>query len=194
MSRVSRWAACLLVVGACSAVVAVPAAAAKRERVTGGHTTIAASSAIVKFIAFLRSQGITVTAISPAKLSQGSLTMPIVTGSMSTPGMQGTMGTAGGLQFKKGNRVLRVRAYRLSHKGGAATLSALVSGRRVTMRRIVVARMVSPQTSMSGSNGTMAGGLKITATWAHLINQLIGKHVLSAGADLGHLSAKMKMA
>lgn len=193
MSRVPRMTAWTLAVVTCSLAIAAPAQA-KSHRVIGGHTTIAASSQIVRFIAFLRSQGIHVTAIAPAKLAKGSLTLPVVSGSMTTPGMNGVMATRGGLQFKKGNRILRVRDYTLSHKGGVATLSALVSGKRVSLRRIVVARMVAVHARVSGKTGTMTGGLKVTATWARLINQLVGKHVLSPGADLGDMSMKVKVA
>ncbi|MBV9193677.1 MAG: hypothetical protein JO168_05985 [Solirubrobacterales bacterium] len=98
------------------------------------------------------------------------------------------------MQFKKGNRVLRVRDYRVSHQAGGVTLSALVSGRRVSLGRIVVARMVAPEVKTSSKTGTMTGGLKISAAWAHVINQLLGQHLLSGGADLGDLSAKVKMA
>jgi hypothetical protein len=180
--------------GLCSVVIAAPADATKSGRVIGGHTTITASSDITKLVAFLRAQGITVTALGPATLANGSLTMPMVSGSMSAPSMHGVMDADGGVQFKKGDRVLHVRQYVLSHQGGDASLSALVSGRRVSQRRIVIARMVAPRVNMSADTGTMTGGLELTAAWADLINQLLDKHVLSAGADLGDLSATVRVA
>ncbi len=73
MAKVWRRAGGVLAVGLCSIAFVAPAQAAKTHRVKGGHATIAASPAIVHFIAFLRSQGITVTAIAPAKLAHGSL-------------------------------------------------------------------------------------------------------------------------
>src|SRR5689334_11916577 len=191
MTKVWRRAGSVLAVCLCSIAFVAPAQAAKSHRVTGGHTTIGASSAIVHFIAFLRSQGITVTAISPAKFAHGSLTLPIVGGSMTLPSMHGVMTTSGGLKFKKGKRVLRVRDYRVSHKRGGATLSAVVSSTRLSPRRVVIAHMASMKTHMSGKTGTMSGGLAITATWASLVNQLIGKKVLKAGDDLGDMSAKV---
>ncbi len=113
---------------------------------------------------------------------------------MSLPRMHGVMRTSGGLKFHKGKRVLRIRDYTISHQGGGATLSALVASTRLSPRRIVVARMASMKTHMSGKTGTMAGGLTITGTWARLVNTLIGKKVLKAGDDLGDMSAKVKMA
>jgi hypothetical protein len=82
----------------------------------------------------------------------------------------------------------------LSHQAGGATVSSLISGQRVSQRRIVIARMLSPKVNMSGKTGAMKGGLTVTAASAHLINQLLGKHVLSAGADLGDLSASVTVA
>jgi hypothetical protein len=183
----------MLAVGCCSFVIAAPAQA-KSHRVTGGHSTVTTSSAVANLVAFLRAHGIRVTAIKPAKFTHGSLTLPIVSGSMTIPNMRGVMNFKGGLQFTKGNRVLRIRSYRLSHEGGRATLSALVSGRRVPLHRIVLERMVGTKVKMTGKTGTMNGGLKITPTWARLINQLLGKHVLSPGADVGDLFAKVHMA
>jgi hypothetical protein len=194
MSRVSKTAVWAVAVGFCSVVIAAPADATKSDPVIGGHTTITASPDITKLVDFLRAQGITVTAIGPATLANGSLTMPMVSGSMSVPSMHGVMDAEGGLQFKKGDRVLHVGQYILSHQGGDATLSALVSGRRVSQRRIVIARMVAPTVNMSDNTGTMTGGIELTAAWADLINQLLDKHVLSAGADLGDLSATVTVA
>lgn len=193
MSRGSKAAASAVAAGLSSLVI-VAAAQASSQRVTGGHATVTTSSAISHFIAFLRSQGITVTAIAPATFANGSLTTPIVNGHMTVPGLHGVMDTSGGLRFKKGNRILRVRDYHVSHQGDGAALSALVASTRVSPRRLVLARMAAMSTHVSGKTGTMSGGLAITAAWAQLIDGLIGKHLLKAGDDLGDLSATVKMA
>jgi hypothetical protein len=64
----------------------------------------------------------------------------------------------------------------------------------VNGHRIVLATMVGTKTHMSGNTGTMSGGLKLSAAWAHLINRLVGMQVVHPGEDLGDLSATMKMA
>ena len=193
MSEARRRAAWTLAVGLSWLIFAAPAQA-RLDRITGGQQTVAPSSAIANLVAFLRAHGVTVTAIAPANSLHGSLNMPIVGGNMTVPNLQGVMECKGGLQFKKGSRVLRVRAYRLSHQHGSATLSALVSGKRVSLHRIALAHMVVTKTNTSGKNGTMTGDLKITATWAHLIDRLLGKQVLKPGADLGDLSASIHFA
>ncbi len=70
----------------------------------------------------------------------------------------------------------------------------VVAGRRVSQRRIVIARLVAVTASMQGKTGTMTGDFKLTATWAGLINQLAGKHMLSAGGNVGDLSATVTVA
>ncbi len=185
MSRMSKAAGCALAVGVCALAIAAPAEA-KTERVTGGHATVTPSAQITLF---LRSRGITVTPIGPVKVGNGSLTMPMVSGQLTTPSMNGTMKAKGGLQYSNGNKRLRVRDYELSHTGGVGRLTAIVNG-----KRIVLATMAAMKTKMSGNTGTMSGGLRLTPAWAHLINHLVGKRVVHAGEDLGDLTATVRMA
>lgn len=193
MSRAWKPAGFALAVALCSWVIAA-SAQAKGDPVTGGHATVTASSALSNFIAFLRSQGVTVTTIGPAKLTDNSLTLPVVGGKMTVPEMSGEMSTAGGLRFQDGARVLKVRDYTISHHGHKTTLTALVSSTRLSPRRIVVSHMDEVDTAMSGRTGTMTGGLEITGTWADLINRLTDKHLLKAGEDLGDMSATVHIA
>ena len=134
----------------------------------------------MQIAAFLHSRGITVTPIGPAKISSGAMTMPMVGGTVSVPTMGGTMDAHGGLQYQNGSKVVRVRSYVLIHKGGKATLSAIVNG-----HRIVIATMSAPKVTMTGNTGTMSGGLHISAAWAKLINHLVGLHVVHAGETIG---------
>ena len=91
--------------------------------------------------------------------------------------------------MSNGNKRLRVRDYELSHTSGVAKLTAIVNG-----KRIVLATMPSPKVHMSGKSGTMTGGLRLTAVWAHLINDLVGQPVVHPGEDIGDLSATVRMA
>jgi hypothetical protein len=165
--------------------VAAPAQA-KSDRVVGGHVTVTPSAQIT---AFLRSRGITVTPLGGMKLGNGSLTMPMAGGHMQVPSMQGTMVTSGGIEYTNGSKRVVVRDYRLTDTAHGARLTAVVNG-----RRIVIATMAPPKVSVSGKNATMSGGLQLSAAWAHLINHLVGMHVVHPGEDLGDLTAKVKMA
>lgn len=46
---------------------------------------------------------------------------------------------------------------------------------------------------MSGRNGTMTGALRVSAAWADRINQILGKHLFSAGAKIGVLTGTVKV-
>lgn len=187
MSRVSKGIAWALATGLSLLVLAGPVQAkAKTERVVGGHATVTPSSEIA---AFLRSRGITVTPIGGMKVGAGSLTMPMVGGRMQVPTMQGTMVASGGLEYSNGSKHVRVHGYKVIHTGHVAKLTAVVNG-----RRIVIATMASPTVKMSGQSGTMSGGLKLSAAWAHLINRLVGMTVVHPGEDLGDLTVTVKMA
>lgn len=185
MSRVSKTTVGALATGLCLVAVAAPAQA-KTAKVVGGHATVRASMDIS---AFLRSRGVTVTPIGPANVSGGAMTMPMVSGSITSPTMGGTMDAKGGLQYQNGSKVVRVSSYVLTHKNGKASLSALVNG-----HRIVIATMTAPKVHMTSTKGTMSGGLHISAAWAKTINRIVGLHVVHAGETIGHLSMTVKMA
>jgi hypothetical protein len=170
----------------CALIVAVPAQAKpKTERVVGGHATVTPSKTIT---AFLLSRGVTVTPLGGMKVGNGSLTMPMVGGQMTVPTMQGTMNTGGGIQYTNGSKKVVVHSYRLTHVGHVGKLTAVVNG-----HRILLATMSAPKTHMSGNTGTMSGGLKLSAAWAHLINRLVGMPVVHPGEDLGDLTVTVKM-
>jgi hypothetical protein len=177
---------CALAAALCALVVGAAPAQAKIERVVGGHVTVTPSTEIT---AFLRSRGITVTPIGAMRLGNGSLTMPMVNGQLNMPSMHGRMGTTGGLEYSNGSKKVRIRSYRLVDTAHGARLTAVVNG-----HRILIATMAPPKVKTSGKTGTMSGGLKLSAAWAHRINNLVGKKVVHPGEDLGDLTATVKMA
>jgi len=185
MSRVSKTAALALAAGLCSAIIAVPAQA-KTEVIKSGTTSVLMSP-VVK--ALLAKTGITVTPVGPAKVGGGSLSMPMASGPMSVPSMNGKMKTKGGLRFSFGKRTLVIRDYMVKHFGKVATVSAIVHGKRITL-----ARITHMKTKMSGKHGKMTGTLRITSAWANLINKLLGANVVHGGATLGELTMAVKMA
>jgi hypothetical protein len=184
MSRFSKAAAGALAAGLCTLAFAAPAMA-KTEKVVGGHATVRASKAIS---AFLLSRGITVTPLGPAKVGNGAMTMPMVSGTINVTTTNGRMSAKGGLQYQNGSKVVRIHGYAITHKNGAATITAIVNG-----HRIVIATMSAPM-HMSKNKGTMSGGLHISAVWAKTINHLVGMHVVHAGETIGQLSMTVKMA
>ena len=185
MSRVSKSAALALAAALCAAIIAVPAQA-KTEQIKSGQTSIT-TSPLVK--ALLAKTGITVTPVGPAKAGGGSLSMPMASGPMSVPSMNGKMKSKGGLRFRFGKRTLVIRDYMVTHHGKNASVSAIVHGKRITL-----ARIVHMKAKMSGKHGKMTGTLRITSAWANLINKLLGANVVHGGATLGELTMAVKMA
>jgi hypothetical protein len=185
MSRVSKTAALALAAAFCAAIIAVPAQA-KTEQIKSGQTSVRMSPLVT---ALLAKTGITVSAVGPAKVGGGSLSMPMASGPMSVPSMNGKMKSHGGLRFRFGKRTLVIRDYMITHHGKDATVSAIVHGKRITL-----ARITHIKAKMSGKHGDMTGRLQITAAWAHLINQLLGANVAHAGQNLGQLTMAVKMA
>ena len=185
MSRVSKSAALAFATALCAVIVAVPAQA-KTEQIKSGQTSVKLSP-LVK--ALLAKTGLSVTPVGPAKTGKGSLSMPMSSGPMSVPGMNGKMKSTGGLRFQLGSRTLVIRDYMVTHHGKNASVSAIVHGKRLTL-----ARIVHMKTKVSGNHAKMTGSLRITAAWAHLINKLFGATIAHAGQDLGDLTMAVKMA
>lgn len=186
MSRVSKSAVLALATAVCALIIAVPAQA-KTEQIKSGQTTVKLSP-LVK--ALLAKTGLTVTPVGPAKVGGGgALSMPMSSGPMSVPSMNGKMKSKGGLRFRFGTRTLVIRDYMINHHGKNATVSAIVHGKRITL-----ARITHLKAKMSGKHGKMSGRLRITAAWAHLINKLFGATIAHAGQDLGELTMAVKMA
>ena len=113
--------------------------------------------------------------------------MPMVSGQVDPGNMQGTMVTSGGLEYTNGSKKVVIRGYRLTHTAHGARLTAVVNG-----HRILIATMVRTKVKTSGKTGTMTGGLKLSAAWAHRINHLVGKRVVHPGEDIGSLAPRSR--
>ncbi len=169
-------------------VTAAPAMAAKqvKHKVTGQSTTITPSAGAVKF---LTSNKITVSALGAATLSNGSLTLPINGGVVKTPSLDGTLVHSGGVKFSHGKRSVSLRNI-VAHRVGHVTF---VTG-RADGRLMIIARVTGAKVSITGSTATATGELKLSAGVANRINHVFGKHVVSAGADLGSAKSTITVA
>ena len=97
MSRLSKSAVGALATGHAACSRSPAPAQAKSEQVVGGHATVRAS---MQISAFLRSRGITVTPIGPAKVGNGAMTMPMVGGTVTVPTMGRNDEAKGGLEYR----------------------------------------------------------------------------------------------
>ena len=132
MSRVSKSAVLALATAVCAVIIAVPAQA-KTEQIKSGQTTVKLSP-LVK--ALLAKTGLTVTPVGPAKVGGGSLSMPMSSGPMSVPSMNGKMNSKGGLRFRFGDADAGDPRLQDQPPRQDATVSAIVHGKRITLARI----------------------------------------------------------
>jgi hypothetical protein len=176
------------VLGSSAALVATGAAAAQAKpfHITGKQTTITPSSQAAQV---LTSNGVTVSAIGPATLSGGTLTLPIDGGRAARSGQRGVVLHAGGVEFSKGKRHIALRHLVLAGNINHPRLSAGVAG-----RRIVIARLSNAQHSSSGNTVTLSGELLLSRHAARAIDRRFGKQVVSPGADLGSLTSTITVA
>jgi hypothetical protein len=180
MSKLFR---ALGVLGSSAAVVATGAATAQAKpfHITGKQTTITPSSQVAQV---LTDNGVSVSAVGPATLSGGTLTLPITGGRATRSGRRGVVRHAGGVEFTKGKRHLALRHFVLAGNINHPRLAARAAG-----RWIVLARLSNAQHSTSGNTVTLSGELLLSRRAAHAIDRRIGKQVVSAGSDLGSLTS-----
>lgn len=178
----------LLLAGTTLALAAVSAlpAQAKVLHVTGEKSTITPSSAVTSFLA---AHNIHVSAVGPATVSGGSLTLPIVGGTVKTPKLGGTLVMAGGLRLTRNGHSITLRSLVATRHGPTNAVTAKVDGRRLT-----VAHATAVHITTSGKTGTITGELNLSAGAARVINNLAGRKVVAAGADLGSFTTTVTVA
>lgn len=161
------------------AVVGLTAASAQAKvlHVTGKQTTITPSAAVTSVITKYH---VTVSAVGPATISNGSLTLPISGGLVNPKNLDGTIVHTGGVKFTLGKHSVVLRSFVAGHVGSRVLLTADVGSTRV-----VIARLTKIQKTISGNQAVITGELALSADAAHRINDRIGHHVVSAGVDLG---------
>ncbi len=191
MSRISRSTLSILAATVSLAAVAAPAQAKvvhqpKIFHVTGTQTTITPSAPAKQF---LSNHHITVTALGPATISSGSLTLPISGGFVTKSGKAGLLRHTGGVEFSNGSRSVALRHVVLVGGAHRGLLTARVGG-----HLIVLAQLIDITRTVSGKSGTLSGELTLSSAAAHRINRLFGKHLVSAGADLGSLTSSVTVA
>jgi hypothetical protein len=190
-------AACALL-----AVGVTGATADKRVKLTGVSTTITPSSEATKA---LTANGVTVTPITPATASNGSVTLPIARGMVNPSNLRGYVVHKGGLKLSKGTASVSLRTFVIRSTGKGAFLSAATSHagrcayrrnghrhfRSCTIRgRITVARLLNAKRTDNAETKqtTVTADLKLTREAARAINRRLHQQVVKPGAALGTAS------
>lgn len=152
--------------------------------VKGGTTTITVTTATAKF---LTSHGVTVTPIAPAVISGTSLTLPVKAGLAKVDKkVDGVLFQAGAVRFSTATKSATVRHITLYKLGKQAHLAGTVDGRALRLGNIT-----DLVVAVSGKSATVSGELHLSAAVAHIINKLLGHHVVSAGYEFGSFTSSL---
>ena len=179
-------ALCLMAVGAAGAQAA-------KVKVTGGTTTITPSAATTQF---LTTNGIAVTPLAPATLSNGVVTLPIAGGRIDPATLRGFVTHRGGLKFAKAKRSLALRHFVVTNTQRGAFLDATTAVRRcraalrprrgrVCFFRAEGFRVARLSNVVRNSDNSVTANILLSRRAAGFINKVAGSHVVSAGANLG---------
>jgi hypothetical protein len=170
-------------VGMTVTLAAVSAASAQAKAVTGEQSTITPSLGVTHFFA---AHHITVSPVGPATISGGSLTLPIVGGTVKVSQRTGRLIMAGGLRLTRNGQSITLRAFVATRDGSKNAVTA-----KVGQVRFTVAHATGVHVAISGKTGTITGELKLSAVAARAINQLAGHQVVSPGANLGSFTSSV---
>ena len=184
-----------LALAAVASLAFASVALATMTKVTGGTTTVTASTAAATLLA---NNHITVTPILPATASGTTFTFPIAGGRINVKNFHGIIRHNGGLTLSNGTKSVTLRNLTLTSDGLGTWLWATVRDkaqtvctrtrhdikRCVTLAHVYAARIARVTNGkVSGSQAT--GTLKLTFVSATLVNRLAGKKVVHAGDVLG---------
>jgi hypothetical protein len=200
MSRIRIVA---MIVTVASLVFASAAVAAK---VTGGTTTITASTGAAQALA---ANHITVTPLAPATASGATFTFPISGGRVSGKTLRGFIVARGGVALSNGTRTIALRRPTVvSNKSGVSVFARArrqlqhichVIGRHhrhlrcITVLRERIVR-IARISGLTRSGASVSGTVTITDFTADALNKLAGKHAFAAGDVLGTATATPTLA
>lgn len=142
-----------------------PFASAASDPLASGKTTMTLQKS---FTNYLKTFGISVSKISPAKLSGGKATFNVTGGSLDPTTGKGTVNLSGGLKFKAGKKSATVKALVLNTE--KKTLTGKVGGKKVKIASIAG---WSSTRSGFGANLTIKK-VKLTNAGATQLNKATG--------------------
>jgi hypothetical protein len=142
-----------------------PFASAASDPLASGKTTMTLQKS---FTNYLKTFGISVSKISPAKLSGGKATFNVTGGSLDPTTGKGTVNLGGGLKFKAGNKSAPVKGLVLDTNKKA--LSGKIGGKKVKLASI---SGWSSKRSGFGANLTIKK-VKLTNAGATQLNKKLG--------------------
>jgi hypothetical protein len=141
-----------------------PFASAASDPLASGTTTMTLQKS---FTNYLKTFGITVSKISPTKLSGGKATFKVTGGSLDPTNGKGTVNLSGGLKFKAGKKSVAVKG--LIVNTTKKELSAKISGKKVKL-----ATITSTSTRKGFGTNLTIKKVKLTNAGATQLNKKLG--------------------
>lgn len=141
-----------------------PFASAASDPLASGKTTMTLQKS---FTNYLKTFGITVSKISPAKLSGGKATFNVTGGSLDPTNGKGTVNLGGGLKFKAGKANAQVKGLVLDTN--KKTLTGKISGKKVK-----IATITSTSTRSGFGVNLKINKVKLTNAGATQLNKKLG--------------------
>ncbi len=171
-------------------LVAAAPASATAVKLSGGDTTLKLAPAAASA---LKSLGVSVAPISPAKAGAKGVTFPIVAkGSAIHPGTAaGTVSHSGGLKLTAGKTTVALKSFQVK-VGKRSTLSASIGGARVTIISLDTSKAKIKRTAVTTTvSGVVA---KLNATGAKALNSAFKVKAFTSGLALGRVTLNAKLA
>jgi hypothetical protein len=159
----------------------VPQANAAPTKVKGGQTTLTLTAKAMKL---LKKRHIKLVAMKPGKAKGRAYKLPVKTGKYDFGTNRGTVNQGGSLRFKKGKRVVKITAIRVT-LGKSSKVVAKVAGHKMTLGKLIRNKQ---KVKSSGANRTVTRiKFQITKAAAKRINSKLRGHAFK-GSALGTLS------
>lgn len=131
MARRGTLPAGILAAALIALMAFAPFASAASDPLASGKTTMTLQKS---FTNYLKTFGISIAKISPAKLSGGKATFNVTGGSLDPTTGKGTVNLGGGLKFKAGKKNVQVKGLVLSTE--KKTLTGKVGGKKVSIASV----------------------------------------------------------
>jgi hypothetical protein len=175
----------LAALAACAVVAVVPATAAAAPGAGSASLTLGGSGKAAEALA---DGGVKAGSIAPAKKRGQRITLPVQT---VTVGSSATVALRGGIRFKAGERILKLRSVRLVLKPRQATVSAKAGKRRVALFAATLPKGKA-KLDRADTTAKLAGAkLVLTRKGAKLLRSKLAVDGIAAG-KLGKLAVDAK--
>lgn len=137
---------------------------------------------------FLATHHVTVTVIKPATLTGGTVTLPAKGAMFSDSRINGVLFLRGGVIFATATKTVKVRGLTFVHRSGKIWLAGLVNG-----HAMILGRLTNAKHTVSSKQIIITGEIHLTASSAKAVDKLVGKHLISAGYDLGGFTTTLNL-